>query len=144
MRTKREMGVPSVLPNSVPDWIWTWSFSSRGVVMALWPGRRRLSWGWMSDSVRARPGGGLSIMQPTPLPWDSPKLGVGQYTCRSSVERRRGRGSVGTYVVTRKMEPKVDMAAAGGFQRRGAGSGGEEGIGSDVSRIADGVVCRLE
>lgn len=32
------MGVPSVTPNSVPDWISTRSFSLRGVVSADWPG----------------------------------------------------------------------------------------------------------
>ena len=56
------MGVPSVMPCSIPDWSWTRSFSSRyfnprqlstraasavypltGVVRLLWPGRLRLS-----------------------------------------------------------------------------------------------------
>ncbi|KAH0388992.1 chorismate synthase, partial [Aureobasidium melanogenum] len=37
--TRMPMGVPRVTPNSVPDWISTLSFSLRGVVMALCPGR---------------------------------------------------------------------------------------------------------
>jgi len=38
--TRMPMGVPRVMPNSVPDWISTLSFSLRGVVMALCPGLR--------------------------------------------------------------------------------------------------------
>ena len=68
------MGVPSVIPNSVPDWISILSFSSRGVERADCPGRRRVSCGWMSDSVRRRPGGQPSIMTVTLGQWDSPAL----------------------------------------------------------------------
>eukprot|EP00967_Tisochrysis_lutea_P104360 scaffold158378_cov27-Tisochrysis_lutea.AAC.1 len=90
------MGVPSVIPASVPERMETRSFSARGVVSRLWPGRRRVSCGWMSDSVRARHGGQPSTIAPTPLQCDSPK------------------------VETRKMVPKVDMrgdAAGAGWGR---------------------------
>jgi hypothetical protein len=83
----------------------TRSFSSRGVVMADWPGRRRLSWGWMSASVSLRPGGGESMMQPTALPWDSPKLATGRLVGNGG----QYYAGLGTYVVTRKIWPKVDM-----------------------------------
>jgi len=66
--------VPRVRPNSVPEWMVTRSFSLRGVVMDDWPGRRRLSCGWMSSSVRGRLGGQLSMMHDTDLPCDSPAL----------------------------------------------------------------------
>jgi hypothetical protein len=66
------MGVPRVTPNSVPLWISTRSFSLRGVVMALWPGRRRVICGWMSSSVSSMPGGQPSTMQPTERQCDSP------------------------------------------------------------------------
>lgn len=59
----------------------------------------------------------------------------------SEVGQRRGRGAVGTYVVTRKTEPKVDMAAAG-IQRRGAGSVREEEE-NRVSRIGRRRASRL-
>lgn len=53
-----------------------------------WPGRRRFSCGWMSSSTRARPGGQLSMMQETDLPWDSPALdGVAVSTFVLSVVR---------------------------------------------------------
>ena len=68
------MGVPRVMPCSVPDWISIRSFSSRGVESADWPGRRRVSCGWMSDSVRRRPGGQPSTMTVTEGQWDSPAL----------------------------------------------------------------------
>lgn len=100
-----QQGVPSVTPSSVPEWMVTWSFSSRGVVMADWPGRRRLSWGWMSDSVRARLGGQFSMMQDTDLP--SPAL---ECVCQLGVIGNEDGESFGTYVVTRKYCPKVDMA----------------------------------
>ena len=66
------IGVPRVNPCSVPDWICTRSFSSRGVVSALCPGLRRVIWGWMSASVSAIPGGTPSTMQPTERQCDSP------------------------------------------------------------------------
>lgn len=45
--------MPRVYPNSVPERMVTKSFSERGVVRRLCPGRLRVSWGWMSASVRA-------------------------------------------------------------------------------------------
>lgn len=94
--------MPSVYPNSVPESILTRSFSFRGVVRRLCPGRRRVSWGWMSSSLsslsarhgyvpqardRVVPrgfgclvdsayihGGTPSIIAPTPLQCDSPKV----------------------------------------------------------------------
>lgn len=85
--TKSPIGVPSVLPNSVPERMVTLSDSLRGVVSVDWPGRRRVSCGWMSASVSIMPGGTPSMMAPTPLQCDSPK------------------------VVTRKMVPNVDIEA---------------------------------
>lgn len=72
--TLSPMGVPKVIPCSVPDWISTRSFSSLGVDMALWPGRRRVNWGWISASVSSRSGGTPSMIAPTDLQWLSPYL----------------------------------------------------------------------
>lgn len=66
--------MPRVRPCSVPDWMETRSDSLRGVEMADWPGRRRVSWGWMSASERGRPGRQPSIMQVTEGQCDSPAL----------------------------------------------------------------------
>lgn len=74
--------------------------------MADWPGRRRVSCGWISASTRARPGGQLSTMQDTNLPWDSPALVTMEVSRLSSVS-----GGERTHVVTRKYLPNVDMVS---------------------------------
>jgi hypothetical protein len=56
-----EDGGAEMTPFSVPEWMVTRSFSLRGVVMDDWPGRRRLSWGWMSASTMARFGGSCRL-----------------------------------------------------------------------------------
>lgn len=68
------MGVPSVTPCSVPERMVTRSVSARGVVSRLWPGRRRVSCGWMSASARRSPGGQPSTIAPTPRQCDSPNV----------------------------------------------------------------------
>jgi hypothetical protein len=78
-------GEPNVTPFSTPAWIFTASFSSRGVVRLDWPGLLLESWPWMSASVKAIPGGTPSTIHPTDAQCDSP------------------------YVVTLKWCPKVDM-----------------------------------
>ena len=85
--------MPSVYPFSVPDMIVTMSFSARGVVSRLCPGRRRVSCGWMSASVSAIRDGTPSTIAPTPLQCDSPK------------------------VVTRKIWPKVLIVPVSGCWR---------------------------
>jgi hypothetical protein len=74
LRTTTAMGVPSVTPSATPDRISQVSSSLRGVVMMDCPGRRRSSSTCTSSVVMASRGGTPSTTQPTPLPWDSPKV----------------------------------------------------------------------
>lgn len=48
--------------------------SDRGVVMRLWPGRRRSSSAWISSVLMAMLEGQPSITQPTLFPWLSPQV----------------------------------------------------------------------
>ena len=84
-----------------PERISQESSSLRGVVMRDWPGRRRSSSNWSSSRVSSSRGGTPSTTQPTPPPWDSPK------------------------VVTRNTRPKeLPMARTpGSGERRGRDSG---------------------
>ena len=50
------------------------SSSLRGVVMRLWPGRRRSSSACSSSRLSCRRGGTPSTTQPTPPPWLSPNV----------------------------------------------------------------------
>ena len=68
------MGVPVVRPSKTPERISTRSFSARGVVMALCPGRRRSSSFCTSSVARGMPAGVPSTMTPTPAPWLSPNV----------------------------------------------------------------------
>ena len=74
LRTSREMGVPVVRPSKTPERISTVSASLRGVVMSLWPGRRRSSSAWISAAVIGRRGGQPSITTPMAGPWLSPQV----------------------------------------------------------------------
>ena len=74
LRTKMPIGTPSVWPSSTPDWISATSSSLRGVVILLWPGRRRFSSCWMSSTLSGILGGQPSTTTPMPGPWDSPQV----------------------------------------------------------------------
>ena len=61
-------------PRRRPERISARSASSRGVVSALWPGRRRSRSRWISSTRSRRRGGQPSMTTPTPPPWVSPKV----------------------------------------------------------------------
>ena len=88
-----------------PERISQESSSLRGVVMRDCPGRRRSSSNWSSSRVSSSLGGTPSTTQPTPPPWDSPK------------------------VVTRNMRPKeLPMARTPGSGERGGRDSGQRGL----------------
>src|SRR5947209_915654 len=70
----RLIGVPSVRPSKTPLMMRTVSLSLRWVTSALWPGARRSSSGWISDSESASRGGQPSTTAPIAAPCDSPQV----------------------------------------------------------------------
>src|SRR5688572_6491382 len=66
--------VPVVLPSNTPERIFTTSPSRRWLTNWDVPVRRRSTSAWRSDSLKARPGGQPSTMQPSAGPWLSPNV----------------------------------------------------------------------
>ena len=67
-------GVPQVLPWNMPERIFTWSASRRGVDSWFRPGARRSISFPMASKSSSNPEGSPSSTTPMAGPWDSPNM----------------------------------------------------------------------